>query len=574
VYLKKAKMKSGRIYLSRVEGHYDPVKKQSKTVNIQSLGYLDILMREYPNPIEHFTAVIEEMNKRRVEEKAPITLTLDPAQRVQGNERKNFGYVALSAIYHELEIDKFFTNRKQSLNVKYNMNQIMRLLVFARLLAPGSKKKAFEERDWFFERCDFRISDMYRSLTRFNDFREALQLWIHERVVSNYGRDTTITYYDVTNYYFEIDKQDDLRKKGVSKEHRPDPIVQMGLLMDNSGIPIAYQLFPGNSNDCTTLLPVIKRIRREYGTGKAVIVSDKGLNTQKNAYYLANKRGGYVFSQTVRGGSVALKKYVLDEKDYVWTSKDFKKKSRQFTREVDFIDESGNRICAKIAEKQVAFYSRDYDIKAKADRQNVIKKARAIIKNPENFNKQNTYGAAKYIRQIVFDKDTGEIVETQSNLQFNDEFLAEEEKYDGYYMIVSSRHFESDDWIIETYKGLWRIEETFKVTKKDLETRPVHVSLEAHIQAHFLTCFVALVIVRLLQHRLKNAFSCGKILHSLSKACCSRIDGNLFMFDYEDDVIDSISRLFDIDLAQKFRRRDEIKNILANIKIHNYTMKK
>lgn len=181
---------------------------------------------------------------------------------------------------------------------------------------------------------------------------------------------------------------------------------------------------------------------------------------------------------------------------------------------MDFVDDNGNRICAKIAEKQVAFYSRDYDLKAKADRQAAIKKAQAIIKNPGNFNKNNTYGTAKYIRQIVYNKDTGEIIETQSNLQFNDEVLEEDEKYNGYYMIVTSRYHEPDAWVIDTYKGLWRIEETFKVTKKDLETRPVHVSLEAHIQAHFLTCFVALVIIKLLQRKLDNAFSCGRILDS------------------------------------------------------------
>jgi transposase len=567
MYLKKSKAKNGKIYLSIAEGHYDPTAKKSKTVNIKALGCLDALEKEYLDPIAHFTAVVEEMNKKRAEEKGPITLTLNPAQRVKGNERKNFGYFALSAIYHELEIDRFFANRHQSLSVKYNMNQIMRLLIFSRLLAPGSKKKAFEGREWFFERSDFTMSDMYRSLTRFGEFREALQLWLHERIVAHYGRDTSVTYYDVTNYYFEIDKQDDLRKKGASKEHRPDPIVQMGLLMDNSGVPIAYQLFAGNNNDCTTLLPVIKRIRREYGTGKAIIVSDRGLNTQKNAYYLANKRGGYVFSQTVRGGTKALKKYVLDEKGYEWTSPDFKKKSRQFTREVDFIDDNGNRIRAKIAEKQVAFYSRDYDLRSKADRAATLKKARTIIKNPENFNKQNTYGAAKYIRQIVFDKDTGEIVQTQSDLVFNDEVLAEEKKYDGYYMVVTSRHFEPDDWIIETYKGLWRIEETFKVTKKDLETRPIHVSVESHIQAHFLTCFVALVIVRLLQRKLDNAFSCGRILDSLAKSCCSKVESNYYMFDYEDEITARVGSLFGIDTAQKFRRRDDIKNILAKVKI-------
>jgi len=384
--------------------------------------------------------------------------------------------------------------------------------------------------------------------------------------MASYGRDTSITYYDVTNYYFETDEQDELRRKGVSKEHRPDPIVQMGLFMDNSGLPISYQLFPGNNNDCTTLLPVIKRIRREYGIGKAVVVSDKGMNTQKNAYYLANSRGGYVFSQSVRGGAKELKSYVLDETGYEWIGNDFKKKSRQFIRMVDFQDDDGRTVKARIIEKQVVFYSRDYDLKAKADREPAVKKARALIQNPSNFNKYNTYGSAKYIKHIEFDKETGEILKAQSVLSFNEALLADEEKLDGYYLIVTSRHNATDDWVIDTYKGLWRIEETFKVTKSEPETRPVFVSTEDHIQAHFLTCFIALVIIRILQHKLQNRFSAEAILNSLANACCSNVQGNLFIFDYYDDVLALIGSSLGIDFGVKFRSRAEIKNIIAQTK--------
>ena len=397
--------------------------------------------------------------------------------------------------------------------------------------------------------------------------RDALQVWIHERIRMNYDRDTSVTYYDVTNYYFEIDEQDELRRKGVSKEHRSDPIVQMGLFMDNSGLPIAYQLFPGNSNDCTTLLPLIKRIRKEYGIGKAVVVSDKGMNTQKNAYYLANLRGGYVFSQSVRGGTKELKAYVLNEKGYEWIGDDYKKKSRQFTRSVEFEDDDGKKINANIAEKQVIFYSRDYDKKAKADRAPAVEKARALIRNPNKYNKYNAYGAAKYIQHIEFNKETGEILQSQSMLSFNEKVLAEEEKYDGYYVIVTSRYHETDDWIIDTYKGLWRIEETFKVTKSDLEARPVFVSREDHIQAHFLICFLALVIIRLLQHKTENKFSSERILNSLSKTCCSNLQGNLFLFDYYDEVIAHIGSTINIDFGKKYRTRAEIKNMIAQTKI-------
>ena len=568
MYLKKAKLKDGRIYLSIAEGYYDQEKKHTRTVNIQKIGYLDTLEKEYPDPIAHFLAVVEKMNTNKKAESSPLQLSLSASERVTHNIRKNIGYAALSAVYHELEIDRFFANRQRSVNVKFSLNMIMRLLVFSRLLSPGSKKKAYENKEWFFERNDFSLDDIYRALSLFDGYRESLQVWIHEHIRMNYGRDTSITYYDVTNYYFEIDKQDDLRRKGVSKEHRPDPIIQMGLFMDNTGLPIAYQLFPGNNNDCITLLPLIKRIRKEYGIGSAVVVSDKGMNTQKNAYYLANSRGGYVFSQSVRGGSKELKKFVLNETGYEWIGKDFKKKSRQFTRKVEFDDDNGQTIKATIAEKQVVFYSREYDRKAKADRAPVIEKARALIRNPEKFNRFNTHGAAKYIQHIEFDEETGEILQPKSILSFKEDSLAEDELFDGYYVIATSRYNEKDDWIIDTYKGLWRIEETFKVTKSDLEARPVYVTREDHIQSHFLICFLALVIIRILQRKLEDKFSAEKILNSLAMTCCSNIQGNLYMCDFYDEVLAKIGALFNIDFGKKFRTRAELKNILAQTKIH------
>jgi transposase len=567
MYLKKSKRENGRIYLSIVDGYYDPQRGHTRTKTIEKIGYADAFADQYQDPIAHFVEVVASMNEEKKTDKKRINISIDPNETFDGDNGKNLGYAVLSCIYHGLEIDKFFDNRQRSINAEYNMNSIMKLLVFLRILDPDSKKKAYEKREWLFERFDFSLKDIYRSLSRFCKFRDALQLWIHERITACCGRDTSITYYDVTNYYFEIDKQDNKRRKGVCKEHRPNPIVQMGLFMDNSGLPIAYQLFAGNNNDCTTLLPILKRIRRDFGVGKAVVVSDKGMNTHKNAYYLANSRGGYVFSQSVRGGTKELKAYVLKESGYEWIGNDYKKKSRQFTRHAEFEDDNGNTIKAEIAEKQVVFYSRDYDRKAKTDRAAAVKKAEHLIKNPDKFNKYNTYGAAKYIKHIEFDEKTGEIIKLKSILEFNKEVLAEEEKYDGYYVIVTSRHDAPDDWIISTYKELWRIEETFKVTKSELEFRPVNVSRDDHIESHFLTCFVALVIIRLLQKKFDNKYSAEKILNGLSKTCCAHMDGNQYVSHYNDDVVKEIGDAFGIDFRKKYRTLAEIKNIIAKTKI-------
>lgn len=567
MYLKKTKQRDGRVYLSIADGYYDPQKGYTRTVNIEKIGYLEDLLKQYDDPIAHFKEVVAQKNAEKKAAKQQLCYEYNPNETFDGDNSKNIGYAALSYIYHELEIDTFFNSRQRSIGAKYNLNSIMKLMVFSRLLYPGSKKKAFENKDKFFERFDFTLDDIYRSLTRFSKFQEALQLWIHEHIISVHGRDTTITYYDVTNYYFEIDKQDKTRRKGVCKEHKPNPIVQMGLVMDNSGLPVAYQLFPGNNNDCTTLIPILKRIRREFGVGKAVVVSDKGLNTAKNAYYLANSRGGYVFSQSVRGGTKELKGYVLKKSGYEQFGDDYKKKSRQFTRKVEFEDESGKTIKANIPEKQVVFYSRDYDRRAKADRASTIMKAKALISNPDKFNKYNSYGAAKYIKHIEFDKETGEIIKTKSKIAFDEEKLAEDEKYDGYYVIVTSKCDATDKWIIDTYKELWRIEETFKVTKSDLEARPVYVSRNDHIESHFLTCFVALIIIRLLQKKLGGKYSTEKILSGLSKTCCSNTFANMYVANYNDETVVEIGKLFGIDFRKKNRTLAEIKNIIAKTKI-------
>jgi hypothetical protein len=250
MYLKQSQRKDGRTYLSIADGFHDPQRGHTRTKTIEKIGYLENFLDQYNDPIAHFKEIVARKNAEKAESKQRQTYNYDPDETFDGNNSRNIGYAVLSHIYHKLEIDKFFNSRQRSIGAKYNLNSIMRLLVFSRMLYPGSKKKAYDERGKFFERFDFTLDDVYRSLTRLNKFKDALQLWIHERVTAGYGRDTTIAYYDVTNYYFEIDKQDKTRRKGVSKEHRPDPIVQMGLFMDNTGLPVAYQLFPGNNNDC------------------------------------------------------------------------------------------------------------------------------------------------------------------------------------------------------------------------------------------------------------------------------------------------------------------------------------
>lgn len=561
---------NGRKYLSIVRGYRDPETKKVKHKSVISLGYLDVLEKEYPDPIAHFKQVAAEMTKQEKEASPPAVITLRRDDRLEprtGN-RKNLGYAALSMIYHELGLDLFFNNRARTLKADYSVNAIMKLLVYSRILDPASKMRTFDRRYDYFENFDFSLDDVYRCLSFADSLGRDLQLHLHKAVTKKYGRSTETLYYDVTNYYFEIDKPDNMRKKGVSKEHRSDPIVQMGLFVDADGIPLSYGLFPGNTNDCSTLLPMLAETMDAYDmAGRAIIVADKGLNTSANIASCILGGYGYVFSQTVRGGSKEFKQYVLAEKDYKWSGKDFKIKSRLHPRQITITDIQGQAKKVQIDEKQVVFYSRDNDRKAKAERAQAVQKARDLALNPAKYNHATSYGAAKYLKNLMFDKRTGEIL-TQAGQRpvFDEAKLAEEEMYDGYYVIVSSELKKSDEDIIETYRGLWRIEESFKITKNDFEARPVYLSRQERIQAHFLICFIALIIARLLQRWLGGKFSIASIADSLSKASCTRLEENWYVLDYSDDVIIALKDALNIDLTRKYIQLGTIKKILAATK--------
>ena len=564
MYLKKTTRKfDDRVYLSIADGFHDPHKKHTRTRTVQSLGFLDELQKQYPDPIAHFKQVINEMNKEKGSNSVSLDLDLSSVL-AEGDSAKLLGYAPLSKIFHELELDTFYVNRQRNLSIDYSLNNIVKLLVFERILNPGSKKRAFENKEKYFENTDFSLDDVYHSLDIINRHKNALQQWIFSHIPN---RNTELVYYDVTNYYFEIDEQDELRRKGVSKEHRPDPIVQMGLFMDSEGIPISYNLFPGNTNDCETLIPQMKDLRRDFGIGRVIVVADKGLNTARNCYFnIHNLKNGYVFSQTVRGGHAELKEYVLNGNDYRVTEDGFKIKSRVYPREIELESAQGGKFKTRIDEKQVIFYSPDYDKKAKVDRAAAVAKAFQLVKNPSQFKRATSYGAAKYVKNLEFDPKTGEILTAKHRPIFDEAKLREEEKWDGYYAIVTSELSKSDDWVIDTYRGLWKIEESFKVTKSDLQTRPVYVTREDHIQAHFLICFIALVMLRLLQKRLQGGFSVTQIIQSLNKSVCVHMTENLYLLRFRDEVINAVNEQMHIDLTKKIMRTGEIKNIFANVK--------
>jgi len=577
VYLKKNyKKDTGRTYLSIAQKYRHPVKKVSTDRNVKSLGYLDELEKKYKDPIAHFKEVARKMTEEdNARKKVVLNINMDEELPADISSRKNLGYAAILKVYHGLKLNDFFNNRARNKNFKYNTNSIMILLVVSRLLSPGSKKKAFLEKERYFERFSFSLADIYRALSHYGGLTKDFQHYLNLKIGDKYGRDTSTIYYDVTNFYFEIDKADGLRKYGRSKEGRRNPVVQMGLAMDADGIPIHYKLFPGNKLDKETFRSVIGEVRRKYDTGRIVVVADMGVITGDNIYYLTGggNDNGYVFSFSVRGATDAFKDYLLDDRNYVGADgrpvdgdATFKIKSRRIARDINVSMKSGKVAKKVVYEKQVIFWSKKYEDKARAERGEIVKKAMELVSDPAKYNRATTYGAAKYVKNIQFDKDTGEILKGRKKPSFDFDKLAGEEKYDGYYAIVTSELKMSDGDIIDTYRGLWEIEETFKVTKGTIEARPVYVSREDRIGAHFLICFIALVIIRLIQKKTGRKYSPEKIIECLNSISCSNEQDNLYLFDYRSRVSDAIGKALGIDFTKKRLRRAEIKNILAGSK--------
>lgn len=601
MYLRQIKRPQG-IYLAIQESYYDSSKKQSRTRTIESIGYLENLRKEYDDPVAYFSQKAAAMTVEKKNEKSKaITIDMSEKMDTQTDDILNVGYGILKQIYKDLEIDKFWNWKTRNLSVEFSVDQIFRLLVFSRILYPASKKRTFDNQNFYFENFgDFSLDDVYHALDIICENNEALQKWIFEHSEKLYNRDLSVSYFDCTNYYFDIghsdmDTLDDsgtpvdkdgnpvaakYRKRGPEKNHRPDPIVEMGLLMDKNGIPLAFDLFPGNESEKLHMRPIINRVKNEFSDTRIIIVADRGLNTSDNIYYLNgdnkgdnNQRDGYVYGQSVRGADAEFKQWILNggyKKEKLLDENGeeiiFTHKSRIYPKELHVnVTKPGqkkpSKKTVKVDQKQMVYYSEKYAKKQKKDREIMIERAKDLIKHPKKYDRITSAGSASYILNIAFDKSTGEIVDGK-NLELNLAKIEEESKYDGYYSIVTSELNMSDMEMRNIYRGLSQIEATFKISKSEFRSRPVYVRTNDHIDAHFTTCFTSLVLIRLLQAKLNNKYPVEKIIESLKKYSCVLLDTNTYKFIYFDDILNSCEKAFDIELSNRYRTRQQIQRLL------------
>ena len=624
----------------RKKGCKNPTKEK-----VEFLGYEDDLKKRYDDPIAHFRTEAKKLTRSAKEERK-VSLSIDLDEHFSSHESSalkngdsavtdellSIGQLPLSTIYHELEIDQFVKNRHKNWGTEANADSIFKLLVFGRILFPGSKLGTWQKREkLMLGNSDFTDDDLYRSLRFFSDYSQDLILHLNEKVSKRYKRDSSLMFYDVTNYFWEIDTPDPdiyddlgnivaegMRKYGCSKEHRPEPIVQLGLFMDNDGLPVDFGLFPGNNNDVTTFLPMIERTRETLKLKKMIYVADKGMMSGTNIANILARKQGYIISASVRKQDADTVKFILDETgytcstvkmrsrdiheelqrmDYTGTVKDFdgddkeaqevtnfKCKSRLIpTKESAWVFDGSKKVKVTVNKRQVVFWSRAYQIRARIDR------ADAILKAEKTGTVFNGHAANKYYKKEAFDPQTGILLDKARHLRYLDtDLIAQDEQLDGYYVIETNvvgtckdekpwegkarfRTYDclfelnrrvSDQDIIDMYRGLWKIEESFKVTKSYLAARPVFVRKQDSIQAHFLTCFVALLIIRILEvKKLGGTIPYCQIIEALQAAKIGEVKDNIFRNYCSSPLLKKIGLLTGVDLSKKFYTKQELRSM-------------
>jgi len=532
--IKKDKIKrrgTVKTWVSVVEGYRPAPGAPPKQRTIKSFGYLE----DQKDP-EAFMAMVEEFNNNYRAENVPLRIEAAGTARMycEENRQQNYGYKFLEAVYNLLKIDLFIKDYEKAHRFRgeYSLGDIFKFLVLVRILQPDSKRASFQIKNGFYGmRTDFTLPDVYRSLDYFADFEVELQRHLNQRVKETIGRDLSYAFYDVTNYFFEIDfpdGEDDLRKRGVSKEHRTDPITAMGLFVDLNGLPVSMSIFPGNTSDSLTLQPTMKDVKESYGLGRVVVVADKGLNSSKNIDMIVNNGDGFVFSQILKGKKGQRYKEILfDESGWI-SNESSTYRYKLFEEEYEGKDKDGKKEVR--IRKVLLYWSKDEADMARRKREEKLEKAARSVRNNAYSIKK---GVDEYTKENIVDKETGELLENTKKLRSVDWEKAEKDAmYDGYFCIITSELDYDERKIRQVYGGLWRIEQSFRVLKSDLYARPVFVSKNEHIRAHFLICFVALLIIRIIQHRMgKEALSAERIARALNAATCRVLKGGIINLD-------------------------------------------
>ena len=586
---------SGSVYLRLVENKYTIIngKPSCRKHCIFHIGPLSRFDDGKPDYVKRLKESFKNGNPLIKEllpyvDHKPIKETYDVSFK-EGDpdcigHNKLFANALIERIMEEIGVTSFITRYKQFTNFEFDLMGFVRLLIYGRILSPASKIETTHQNNNYYSDIIKNIYEynVYDTLSFLYDYRENIINWINKRLIDKFNRKTNIVFYDVTNFFFEIDGPDEddesVRKLGICKEQRKQPIVQMGLFMDENGIPISIETFPGNTLDHLTMQKALANTIDNLNLDRFIFVGDRGMYRGDNTYYLTNHNNGYIISKSIEKTTVEEKNWIYNQDDYIKVSDDFKYKSHIVKRKVKTNDGMKD-----ITEKVVVYFSKKFYNKQMHDNKTFLDFLKELEQNPQNFRiTKSMYGnIKKFIKSDVVNNKTGEILRSNELRAMIDYEKVNKYKASfGYYQIVTSELEMDDREVIEIYHGLSRIEDQFRVMKSDLETRPIYVRTNEHIYSHLLICLLSLIVIRIIQNKIvkhlnqesdKNwimGLSGHRIQNALNKWTVSELTNGYYRFnDIDDKDLKLILDSFDINIPNKLFRMMELKNIKTSIKI-------
>lgn len=499
---------------------YKNGKQYTKTV--EKLGTYAELQKKLngQDPIKWANNYIEELNQKEKEENQEVIIKRSPSKVIPKGEQRSFngGYLFLQKIYYQLKLDKLCKEISHKYKFTFNLDSIFSRLLYSRIIYPSSKLATFELSKKFFEQPDFELQHIYRALEVIAKETDSIQSSLYSNSLKVSKRNTGVLYYDCTNYFFEIEQEDGLKQYGPSKEHRPNPIVQMGLFMDGDGIPLAFSINKGNTNEQLTLKPLEQKILSDFDLSKFVVCTDAGLASDSNRKFNDRCERAFITTQSIKKLKAYLMEWALDPKGwsldddgktYDITALDEKKDKDKVFHKERWIKETG------LEQRIVVTYSikyRDYQRKIRDNQ--VARAQKAIDSNPGKLKKCNPNDYKRFINRTNCTVD-GEVAEHET-YSINTELISREEAFDGFYAVCTNLEDDAPA-IIKVNRRRWEIEECFRIMKTEFKARPVYLSRDDRIMAHFMTCFISLVMYRLLEKKLNGKYTCQEIISGLKE---------------------------------------------------------
>ena len=550
----------------------DVIRNGKRTTKIvEKLGTLEELKKKLKNedPIEWSKKYIKNLNDQEKIHTRKIIIEKSQNKLIEREKQTlyNCGYLFLEKIYYELKLNNICEEISQKYQFKFDLNSILSNLIYTRIIEPSSKLSSFEASKKFIEQPNYELHDIYRALEVISKETELIEAEVYKNSLDVVNRNTKILYYDCTNYFFEIEQAEGLKQYGLSKENRPNPITQMGLFMDGDGFPLAFNVNSGNTNEQTTLKPLEKQIIKDFELSKFVVCTDAGLASNENRKFNNIQNRSYIVTQSLKKIKGHLKEWALSPEDWHTINSNKKINLNDVDKSGDneeiyykerWINENG------LEQRLIVSYSPKYAEYQRCVRNRQIERAQNLINNPTKISKNRQDDPKRFIKSASVTND-GEIA-SKKVFSLNTTAIEKEEEFDGFYAVCTTLEDDISE-IIKINKRRWEIEESFRILKTDFKARPVYLKRDDRIKAHFTTCFLSLLIYRILEHTLNEKYTNEKIISTLREMnlAYESEEGYIPLYT-RNDITDELHEKYEFRTDYEITTENKMKKILKNIK--------